>query len=114
MKNCLLAIFLALAGACGAQAQTAPAAAASAPTLRPEIAPPMLAAQKALGEKKYDEAMQHLKAAQAVPNRTPYGPTRSTASAPWPPPACATFPRRWRPTRPCSPARSWSRNCAAR
>lgn len=73
MKLHTLALLLAIAAAPAlAQAPAAPAAAASGPSLRPEITPAMLAAQKALGEKKYDEAMEHLKAAQAVPGRTPY------------------------------------------
>lgn len=73
MKLRSLALVLAVASvSVGAQTPAAPAAAASGPTLRAEITPAMLAAQKALGEKKYDEAMQHLRAAQAVPGQTPY------------------------------------------
>lgn len=72
MKLRLLALVLAAAGACAAHAQTAPAPAASAPTLRPQIAPPLQAAQKALLEKDYPAALQHLQAAAAVADRTPY------------------------------------------
>lgn len=73
MKLRFLALLLALASTSVlAQTAPAPAAAASGPTLRAEITPAMLAAQKALGEKNYDEAMLHIKAAQAVPGRTPY------------------------------------------
>lgn len=56
-----------------AQATAAPpAAAASAPTIRPEIAPPLQAAQKALGDKQFAEALQHLQQAEAVAGRTAY------------------------------------------
>lgn len=55
-----------------AATQTAPATAASAPTIRPEIAPPLQAAQKALGDKDHAAALQHLQAAEAVAGRTPY------------------------------------------
>lgn len=62
-----LAFALALtAGAGAAMAQGAPA------TLRPEIAPPLLAAQKALGDKQFEEALNQLRAADAVVGRTAY------------------------------------------
>ncbi len=49
-----------------ALAQGAPA------TLRPEIAPPLVAAQKALGDKQFDEALAQLRAADAVAGKTAY------------------------------------------
>lgn len=62
---------LALAAA-PALAQTPPASAASAPTIRAEVAPPLQAAQKALNEKHFEEALRQVQAAAAVPGLTPY------------------------------------------
>lgn len=62
LRLCLSALAFAAGVAC---AQTAP-------TLRPEIAPPLQAAQKALTEKRFDEALARLAEAEAVPGRTPY------------------------------------------
>ena len=53
-----------------ALAQTA--ASAPAPTVRSEIAPPLQAAQQALNEKRYEDAMGHLRLAETVPDRTAY------------------------------------------
>lgn len=54
------------------QAASAPAAAASGPTLRPEAAKPLQEAQALLKEGKHQEALDKLVAVEAVPNLTPY------------------------------------------
>jgi hypothetical protein len=61
----VLALAVALTSG-AAMAQGAPA------TLRPEIAPPLVAAQKALGDKQFDEALVQLRAADAVTGKTAY------------------------------------------
>lgn len=75
----LLALVLAAPLAAPAQAQTAPAAAASAPagpTLRPEVARPLIAAQDALKAGKEapgaKDALARVAEAEAVPNLTPF------------------------------------------
>jgi hypothetical protein len=72
MRPTLLSLAIAL-GACllpaAASAQQNPPA---APTIRPEIAPPLQAAQKALNDKQFEQALQHLAQAEAVPDRTPH------------------------------------------
>lgn len=72
MRPTLLSLAIAL-GACLLPAaapaqQNSPAA----PTIRPEIAPPLQAAQKALNDKQFEQALQHLAQAEAVPDRTPH------------------------------------------
>lgn len=77
MRLNVLTLALALAAgavppAALAQAAAPAAPAAASPTIRPEIAPPLQAAQKALGEKQYQTALQELQKAEAVDGRTPY------------------------------------------
>jgi hypothetical protein len=75
MRASILALALAgLLGTAAAQApgQTPAAASAPAPTIRPEIAPPLQAAQMALGDKQFEQALQHLQQAEAVAGRTAY------------------------------------------
>ncbi len=78
MRPTLLSLALALGAGLtppAALAQTgapAAAAAAAAATIRPEIAPPLQAAQKALNDKQFAQALQHLAQAETVPGRTDY------------------------------------------
>jgi hypothetical protein len=68
-----LIVFSALTAALvagSALAQTA--ASAPAPTVRSEIAPPLQAAQQALSDKRFEEAMGHLRLADAVADKTAY------------------------------------------
>ncbi|MCP5270339.1 MAG: hypothetical protein H6932_03820 [Burkholderiaceae bacterium] len=70
----VVALLLAVGACChpgAAWAQTTPPA-AEAPTLRPEIAPPLQAAQKAINDKDYATALQQLQAAEQVAGRTPF------------------------------------------
>jgi hypothetical protein len=60
----LLGLFVVLA--------IAPAGAAVPATARPAVAKPVLEAEKLLKEKKFKEALQRLRAADAVPDKTPY------------------------------------------
>ncbi len=53
-------------------ATPAPAAAASAPTLRAETAKPLAAAQEAIKAAKYADALARIAEAEAVPGLTPY------------------------------------------
>ena len=55
-----------------AQTAAPAAAAASAPTVRAEIAPPLQAAQQALGEKRFDDALKQLALADAVAGKSTY------------------------------------------
>lgn len=68
----VLAFALALSAAAPglALAQTPPAA--EAPTLRPEIAPPLQAAQKAINDKDFAAALQQLQLAEQVAGRTAF------------------------------------------
>lgn len=70
----LLAATLATALAPGmARAQAAaPAPAASGPTLRPEAAKPLVAAQEAVRATKYADALARIAEAEALPGLTPY------------------------------------------
>ncbi len=79
IANLLLALLLLAAALAGtlapsaARAQAAaPAPAASGPTLRPEAAKPLVAAQEALRATKYAEALARIAEAEAVPGLTPY------------------------------------------
>jgi hypothetical protein len=63
--RCLAAVLM-LVGA-SALAQTQPAA-----SIRPEVAPALQAAQKAINEKNFEEAMRQVNSAAAVPGLTPY------------------------------------------
>lgn len=68
------AVLLAVGACCHSGdtwAQTPPPA-AEAPTLRPEIAPPLQAAQKAINDKDFATALQQLQAAEQVAGRTPF------------------------------------------
>ncbi|RVT48517.1 hypothetical protein [Rubrivivax albus] len=68
------AVLLAVGACChlgDTWAQTPPPA-AEAPTLRPEIAPPLQAAQKAINDKDFATALQQLQAAEQVAGRTPF------------------------------------------
>lgn len=56
----------------GAQAQSPTAAAPTAPSMRAETAPSLQAAQKALGERNFAEALNQLRLADAVPGKTPF------------------------------------------
>jgi hypothetical protein len=68
--SCLALAIAGLLSTVPASAQTnAPAPVA---TIRPEIAPPLQAAQKALADKEYDQALRSLQQAEAVAGRTPY------------------------------------------
>ena len=55
-----------------ARAQTPPAPAASAPTVRAEMGPPLQAARQALTEKQFDEAQRQLDLAAAMADKTSY------------------------------------------
>jgi tetratricopeptide (TPR) repeat protein len=55
-----------------AQAQTPAPTAASAPSMRAETAPTLQAAQKALNERNFAEALNQLRLADAVPGKTPF------------------------------------------
>lgn len=73
LRTLALSLALPLAVAAGTAAAQSPAPApAPAPTLRAEIAPSLQAAQKALNERQFDEALRQLALAAAVPGRTPY------------------------------------------
>lgn len=67
-----LGAWLCLVPAAAIAQQSATAAAAAAATIRPEIAPALQAAQKALNDKQFEQALQHLTQAEAVPGRTDY------------------------------------------
>jgi predicted negative regulator of RcsB-dependent stress response len=62
-------LLLSLLLAAAAQAQTPPAA---PPPLRAELMAPLQAAQQAIADKRFDEALRQLQAAEAVPGRSPY------------------------------------------
>jgi len=68
----LLAAALAAPGAWAQAAAPAPAAAASGPTLRPETAKPLAAAQEAVRAGKYADALARIAEAEAVPGLSPY------------------------------------------
>lgn len=68
----LLAAVLATGPAWAQPAAPAPAVAASGPTLRPEAAKPLVAAQEAVRAGQYAEALARIAEAEAVPALTPY------------------------------------------
>ncbi len=68
----LLAATLATGNAWAQVAASAPAAAASGPTLRPEAAKPLVAAQEAVRAANYADALARIAEAEAVPALTPY------------------------------------------
>ena len=73
LRPLVLSLLLACAGTVGAQTAAAPAAAAaSAPTLRAEVAKPLQAAQDAIKAGNYPEAAARLAEAEAMPGLTPY------------------------------------------
>ena len=79
----VVALLLAVGACChpgAAWAQTTPPA-AEAPTLRPEIAPPLQAAQKAINDKDYATALQQLQAAEQVSETVILGRGADAASA---------------------------------
>lgn len=77
LRSLALALLL-CASLGGAVAQTAPAAAApaasaaSGPTLRAEVAKPLVAAQEAVKAGQYQEALARVAEAEAIPALTPY------------------------------------------
>jgi Tfp pilus assembly protein PilF len=71
MRNRLKS-FAVLASMCAAGALSCIVIAADAPTVSRAAAKPLKAAQDALKEKKFDEALTHLKEAQAIPEKTAY------------------------------------------
>src|ERR1700689_2776121 len=71
MRNRLKS-FAVLASLCAAGALSCVVLAADAPTVSRAAAKPLKAAQDALKEKKFDEALAHLKEAQAIPEKTAY------------------------------------------
>ena len=73
LRPLVLSLLLACAGTVGAQTAAAPAAAAaSAPTLRAEVAKPLQAVQDAIKAGNYADAVPRLAEAEAVPALTPY------------------------------------------
>jgi len=70
LRPWLAALMLMAAGA--ALAQSPPAPAPAADTVRPEVAKPLIAAQDAIKAKNFAEALARIKEAEAVPGRTPY------------------------------------------
>ena len=74
MLNALLRPWLAavLLAAGAALAQSPPASAPAADTVRPEVAKPLIAAQDAIKAKNFSEALARIKEAETVPGRTPY------------------------------------------
>lgn len=73
LRPLLLSLLLACAGTAGAQTSAAPpAAAASAPSLRAEVAKPLQAAQDAIKAANYPDAAARLAEAAAMPGLTPY------------------------------------------
>ena len=67
-----LMVGLAVSPALAQTAASAPAAAASGPTLRPTVATPLQAAQTLLREGKHAEALARIAEAEAVAERTPF------------------------------------------
>lgn len=78
MKQIPIALALVACLAVGAAQAQSPAAAlapaASAPSMRAETAPTLQAAQKALNDRNFVEALNQLRLADAVPGKTPFAP----------------------------------------